>query len=271
MHIFKSCKVNEKFLNSTIAIGNFDGVHIGHQAVINKAKEVSKKTKTKLGILTFEPHPKCYFNKKYEFFRLTPFREKFKILKQSGLDFMINLKFDRAFLNTSALDFLKNNLVEKLRVQNVVTGFDFVFGNNKIGNVNFMKKFVEKTKLFHFFMVPEVKIKPHIEVSSSSIRNLIRAGKIKEANSLLTRDWEISGRVARGEKKAREIGFRTANIKASKFCDIRYGVYMVSVKFDNINPNKIFLGIANYGIKPTFNKKTPLLEAHILLFQEKFY
>ena len=156
MHIFKSCKVDKKFLNSTIAIGNFDGVHIGHEAVINKAKEVSKKTKTKLGVLTFEPHPKCYFNKKYEFFRLTPFREKFKILKQSGLDFMINLKFDRAFLNTSALAFLKDNLVEKLRVQNVVTGFDFVFGNNKIGNVNFMKKFVEETKLFHFFICETV-------------------------------------------------------------------------------------------------------------------
>ncbi|MFL2661037.1 MAG: riboflavin biosynthesis protein RibF [Alphaproteobacteria bacterium] len=271
MHIFKSCKISEEFLNSTIAIGNFDGVHIGHQAVINKAKEISKKKQTKLGVLTFEPHPKCYFNKKNNFFRLTPFREKFKILKQTGLDFMINLKFNRAFLKTSALDFLKNNLVDKLRVSNVVTGFDFVFGNNQIGNVSFIKKFAEETRLFNFFMVPEVKTTPHIEVSSSSIRNFIRQGKIEEANSLLTRNWQISGRVAKGEKKAREIGFRTANIKAEKFCDILYGVYMVSVKFDNKITDKIFLGIANYGIKPTFNKKSPLLEVHIFDFNNEIY
>ncbi len=271
MHIFRSCRVRKEFFNSTIAIGNFDGVHIGHKAVIDKAKEISEKTKTKLGVLTFEPHPKCYFNKKYNFFRLTPFREKFKILKQTGLDFMINLKFNKTFLKTSALDFLKNNLVEKLRVSNVVTGFDFVFGNNQIGNVNFMKKFVDETRSFNFFMVPEVKMKSHEDVSSSSIRTLIRHGKIKEANSLLTRNWQISGRVTKGEKKAREIGFRTANIMAEKFCDILYGVYMVSVKFDNKLLEKKFIGIANYGIKPTFNKTAPLLEVHIFDFDNEIY
>lgn len=271
MHIFKSCRISEEFLNSTIAIGNFDGVHIGHQAVINKALDISKKTKTKLGVLTFEPHPKCYFKKNYDFFRLTPFREKLKIFKQIGLDFMINLKFDQKFLKTSAFDFLEKNLVEKLRVSNVVTGFDFVFGNNQVGNVDLIKSFVKKKQSFHFFMVPEVKIKPFADVSSSKIRNFLRHGKILEANALLTRNWEISGRVIKGEQKAREIGFRTANIKSTKFCDILHGVYMVSVRFDKKQTEKEFLGIANYGIKPTFKKKTPLLEVHIFDFDNEIY
>ena len=271
MRIFKSCKISAEFLNSTIAIGNFDGVHVGHQAVINKAIDISKKTKTRLGVLTFEPHPKCYFNKKYDFFRLTPFREKFKIFKQIGLDFMINLKFDKKFLKTSAFDFLEKNLVERLKVHNVVTGFDFVFGNNRVGNVDFIKSFVKENQSFHFFMVPEVKIIPFKDVSSSNIRNFLRHGKIKEANALLTRDWQISGRVVKGEKKAREIGFRTANIKSTNFCDILYGVYMVSIKFDKKKPEKEFLGIANYGIKPTFNKNKPLLEVHIFDFNNDIY
>ena len=120
-------------------------------------------------------------------------------------------------------------------------------------------------------MVPEVKIIPFEDVSSSNIRNFLRRGKIKEANALLTRNWQISGRVVKGEKKAREIGFRTANIKSTKFCDILYGVYMVSIKFDKKKSKKEFLGIANYGIKPTFNKTKPLLEVHIFDFENDIY
>ena len=163
MRIFRSFKVSKDFMNSTIAIGNFDGVHKGHQAVINEAKKIAKNKRTKIGVLTFEPHPKCYFRKKYDFFRLTPFRDKLEILSLAKVDFIVNIKFNAKFLKKSASEFIKNHLVKDLGVKAVVTGFDFVFGNNKVGNVNYMKEYVNKTNDFEFFVVSEVKNEGNLE------------------------------------------------------------------------------------------------------------
>ncbi len=258
-------------MNSTIAIGNFDGVHKGHQAVIEKAKQISQNKKTKLGVLTFEPHPKCYFRKKYDFFRLTPFREKSEILKKAKIDFLINIKFDEKFLSKSAIDFIKINLVNDLKVNTVVTGFDFVFGNKKVGNVNYLREYVKNTKDFEFFVVSEVRDEDSLEISSSNIRKFLREGDIENANNLLTRNWTISGSVIRGDKKARKIGFRTANLKTHRYCNIRNGVYLVTMKLPRNNDQRKFFGIANFGIKPTFNKKKPLLEVHIFDFHNNLY
>ncbi len=270
MRIFRSFKVSTDFLNSTIAIGNFDGVHRGHQAVINEAKKIAKKKKTKIGVLTFEPHPKCYFRKKYDFFRLTPFRDKFEILSLAKIDFIVNIKFDVKFLKKSASEFIKNHLVKDLNVKAVVTGFDFVFGNNKVGDVDYMREYVNKTNDFEFFVVSEVKNEGNLEVSSSNIRKFLRNGDIMQANQLLTRKWTISGIVVEGERKAREFGFRTANIKMNDYCDIRKGVYLVSLELGGNYKKKLF-GVANFGVKPTFNKTQPLLEVHILKFQDDIY
>ena len=206
MRIFRSFKVSKDFMNSTIAIGNFDGVHKGHQAVINEAKKIAKNKRTKIGVLTFEPHPKCYFRKKYDFFRLTPFRDKLEILSLAKVDFIVNIKFNSKFLKKSASEFIKNHLVKDLSVKAVVTGFDFVFGNNKVGNVNYMKEYVNKTNDFEFFVVSEVKNEGNLEVSSSNIRKFLRSGEIEQANQLLTRKWTVSGIVIQGERKARELG-----------------------------------------------------------------
>ena len=270
MRIFRSFKVSKDFMNSTIAIGNFDGVHRGHQAVIDEAKRIAKKKKTKIGVLTFEPHPKCYFRKKYDFFRLTPFRDKLEILSLSKIDFIVNIKFNSKFLTKSASEFIKNHLVKDLSVKAVVTGFDFVFGNNKVGNVNYMKEYVNKTNDFEFFVVSEVKNEGNLEVSSSNIRKFLRSGEIEQANQLLTRKWTVSGIVIEGERKARELGFRTANIKMNDYCDIRKGVYLVSLDIGDSYKQKLF-GIANFGVKPTFNKTKPLLEVHIFKFQDNIY
>ena len=131
MKVFRSFRLPEKYYNSSLAIGNFDGVHIGHQAVIKTAKLVANKKKSKLGVLTFEPHPKCFFAKKYDYFRLTTFREKYLILKKFNIDFMITIKFNSNFLKISADDFIIKQLVGQLHVGDVITGFDFVFGNKK--------------------------------------------------------------------------------------------------------------------------------------------
>ena len=195
MRIFRSFNITKEYTNSTIAIGNFDGVHKGHQAVIEKAKKISQNKKTKLGVLTFEPHPKCYFRKKYDFFRLTPLREKLEILKKKEIDFLINIRFNSKFLKKSAIDFIKLNLVNDLKVNTVVTGFDFVFGNKKVGNVNYLREYVDKTNVFEFFVVSEVRDKDNIEISSSNIRKFLRGGDLQNANNLLTRNWTISGSV----------------------------------------------------------------------------
>ena len=271
MRVFRTTKIPQEYMNSTIAIGNFDGVHQGHQAVINTAKKNSKTKNTKFGVLTFEPHPKCYFNKQYDYFRLTPFREKFEIFKLAKIDFLINIKFDHTFLNKTAISFIEIDLIKNLRVNTVVTGFDFVFGNKKMGNVKYINDYVNKTKAFNFIVVPEVRNSDNVEISSSNIRALLKKGDLDQANDLLTRKWSITGNIQKGEKKARQIGFRTANIKTNKFCQIRRGVYSVILKIPKVFGQKKLFGIANFGIKPTFNKTNPLLEVHIFNFENDIY
>ena len=150
MKVFRSFKLPEPYHKAALAIGNFDGIHKGHFAVINKAKHIAKEKKLKLGILTFEPHPKSFFRKQYDFFRLTNFREKFLILKNHKIDFLVNIKFNSDFLKISADKFILNNLINELKVSDVITGFDFVFGNNKKGDVELMKSYSDKTKKFEY-------------------------------------------------------------------------------------------------------------------------
>ena len=270
MKVFRSFTIPKKFNNSVIAIGNFDGLHIGHQEVINEAKKISLNLKKKVGVMTFEPHPKSFFKKKYDFFRLTPFRMKYELLKKKRLDFMLNIKFDKNFMKISSLDFIEKILLKDLKAYHIVTGFDFVFGNRQTGNVNVLRDFCRSSKKLKFTEIEEKKMDGS-EVSSSHIRDLLRSGKIEKANKILSKKWTIVGRVLKGEKKAREIGFKTANMSVNSFCDICYGVYAVLVQLPEEISNKIFYGIANYGIKPTFMKKIPILEVHIFNFSEEIY
>ncbi len=270
MKVFRSFTIPKKFNNSVIAIGNFDGLHIGHREVINEAKKISINLKKKVGVMTFEPHPKSFFQKKYDFFRLTPFRMKYELLKKKRLDFMLNIKFDKNFMKTSSLDFIEKILLKDLKACHIVTGFDFVFGNRQTGNVDVLRDFCRSSKKLKFTEIEEKKMNGS-EVSSSLIRDLLRSGKIEKANKILSNKWTIVGRVLKGEKKAREIGFKTANMSVNSFCDICYGVYAVLVQLPEEISNKIFYGIANYGVKPTFMKKIPILEVHIFNFSEEIY
>ena len=270
MKVFRSFSIPEKFNNSVIAIGNFDGLHIGHQEVINEAKKISLNLKKKVGVMTFEPHPKSFFKKKYDFFRLTPFRMKYELLKKKRLDFMLNIKFDKNFMKISSLDFIEKILLKDLKAYHIVTGFDFVFGNRQTGNVDFLRDFCRSSNKLKFTEIEEKKLDGS-EVSSSLIRDLLRGGKIEKANKILSREWTIVGRVLKGENKAREIGFKTANMSVNSYCDICYGVYAVLIQLPEEISNKMFYGIANYGVKPTFMKKTPILEVHIFNFSQEIY
>ena len=270
MKVFRSFSIPKKFNDSVIAIGNFDGLHLGHQEVINEAKKISLKFKKKFGVMTFEPHPKSFFQKKYEFFRLTPFRMKYELLKKKKLDFMLNIKFDKNFMSISSLDFIEKILLEDLKASHVVTGFDFVFGNKQTGNVDVLRNFCKSSKKLEFTEIKEKKMDGS-EVSSSLIRELLRKGEIEKANQILSRKWTVVGRVLNGEKKARKIGFKTANMRLNSYCDICFGVYKVLIELPEEISKKKFYGIANYGVKPTFMKKTPLLEVHIFDFNKEIY
>ena len=161
-------------------------------------------------MLTFEPHPKCYFKKEFFFFRLSPFRIKYLLLKEMGIDFMLNIKFNSNLVNLKPKEFIEDILVKNLNVSHVVTGFDFVFGNNQSGNVKTMNSYSKETDDFLFTEVPEFRIKKS-EISSSQIRNYLRNGKLRESNKMLSRNWQIISRVISGKKQARQLGFRTAN------------------------------------------------------------
>ena len=270
MKVFRSFTIPKNFNDSVIAIGNFDGLHLGHRAVINEAKKISLNLKKKVGVMTFEPHPKSFFQKKYEFFRLTPFRMKYELLKKNKVDFMLNIKFDKNLMKISSLDFIEKILLKDLKACHIVTGFDFVFGNRQTGNVNVLRNFCRSSKELKFTEIEEKKMDGS-EVSSSFIRDLLRSGEIEKANKLLSKKWTVIGRVLKGEKKAREIGFKTANMSVNSFCNICYGVYAVLVELPKEISNKIFYGIANYGVKPTFMKKMPILEVHIFNFNKEIY
>ena len=269
MKVFRSFRIPKIFHNSVIAIGNFDGVHIGHQKVIKEAIRISKK-KIKVGVLTFEPHPKCYFKKEFFFFRLSPFRIKYLLLKEMGVDFMLNIKFNLNLVNLKPKEFIEDILVKNLNVSHVVTGFDFVFGNNQSGNVKTMNSYSKETDNFLFTEVPEFRVKK-LEISSSQIRNYLRNGKLRESNKMLSRNWQIISRVISGKKQARQLGFRTANMKINEYCNMSHGVYFVKVEVLNSNFKKTFKGVANYGVKPTFDKNEPLLEVHLFDFNENIY
>ena len=270
MKVFRSFSIPKKFNDSVIAIGNFDGLHLGHQEVINEAQKISLKFKKKVGVMTFEPHPKSFFQKKYEFFRLTPFRMKYELLKKKKLDFMLNIKFDKNFMSISPLDFIEKILLEDLKASHIVTGFDFVFGNKQTGNVDVLRNFCKSSKKLEFTEIKEKKIDGS-EVSSSLIRELLRKGEIEKANQILSRKWTVVERVLSGEKKARKIGFKTANMRLNSYCDICFGVYKVLIELPEEISKKKFFGIANYGVKPTFMKKNPLLEVHIFDFNKEIY
>ena len=271
MELIRLSRIVNKAKNSIVAIGNFDGVHIGHQEVINFAKSISKKKKKSLSVITFEPHPKCFFKKQYENFRITPFRVKYEEIKKLGVDFYFNFKFPQTFSNISANSFIEDILIKKMQVSHIVTGFDFVFGHKQQGDTKLLESISISNNAFKFSEVKEFKKNKIIEVSSSKIREFLKAGDLKSSKEILGRDWSIQARVVRGKSLGRKIGFPTANIILKRYCDLCFGVYAVEIRFKKDFFKSTFKGVANYGIKPTFLNNEPLLEINIFDFDKDIY
>jgi len=252
---------------SIILIGNFDGLHLGHQKLFRVAESYKKKYNLKIGVVNFDPMPKMFFNKSLKNFKLSNINQKIKLLSNLKVDFVITKKFDKKFSKIKASNFVIQILNKKLSSKFIFVSNNFRFGNKREGNVNLLKKY---EKLFNYKVVkPEPLIKSKKIVSSSLIRNLLEKGKLNRANNLLNRNWSIQGIVRKGRQIGKKIGFPTCNIDIQDYVLAKPGVYAVKVL--RKNNNKYLKGIANLGYRPTFNQKKILLEVHLFNFSGNLY
>ena len=265
MKIFKTTSISKNYKNSILAIGNFDGIHVGHKKVLREAFKKAKKEKKKFGLLTFEPVPVMFFNKKLNNHRLDLLPQKILNLKKEKLDFVIIQKFNKKFSKLSYKDFIYRILFKKIKCKFLYVSKNFKFGNKREGDVSKLKKF-EKNFSYKTIITPPLKQKKKT-ISSTIIRKLIKSGEIKKANYLLNRKWEIIGKVIKGSQRGRKIGFPTCNILLKKYIIPKFGVYAVNVKINNISKK----GIANIGYRPTFNGKKLLLEVNIFGIKKNLY
>ena len=265
MKTYNKLYLNQKHRSGVIAIGNFDGIHLGHQKVINEAKKKAKKNKLPFGLMTFEPVPVMFFNKKIKNHRINSLEQKKEQLKKLKLDFLIIIKFNKNFSSLSAEEFIKKIIHKKTSCRFLYVSKNFRFGFKRKGNIKTLKKH-EKQYNFKNVIVKPFKTKRKI-ISSTIIRNKIRKGQIEEVNKLLNRNWSIEGKVIKGQKRGRKIGFPTCNLRLNSYVIPRLGVYAVKVKTNNISNN----GIANIGYRPTFKGQNLLLETNIFGINKNLY
>ena len=264
---YNNFKISNIHKNSILLVGNFDGLHLGHQKLFNLAKKYKKNFKLKIGVVTFEPIPKMYFNTKLTHFRILSISQKVKILEKLGSDFLITKKFDKKFSKMKSHSFIKEVLYKKLKAKYIFVSNNFRFGNKRKGNVNELIN-NEKNYKYKIIKPKPLKFKNKI-ISSTLIRKLLSKGKIEFVNKLLNRNWSIDGKVEKGRQLGKKIGFPTCNIDIKNYVLAKPGVY--AVKIYQKNKNFSLKGIANLGCRPTFNQKKILLEVHIFNFYGNLY
>ena len=265
MKIYNNADLNQKHHKGVIAIGNFDGIHLGHQKVINEAKKKAKKNKLPFGIMTFEPVPVMFFNSKIKNHRINSLKQKKSQLKKLKLDFLIIIKFNKRFSSLTAEQFIKKIIYNKTKCKFLYVSKNFKFGFKRQGNIQTLKK-CEKLYNYKSLITKPYKINKKI-ISSTIIRKKITNGKIQEINKILNREWCVEGKVIKGQKRGRKIGFPTCNVELNDYIIPRLGVYSVKVKWSKFNKK----GIANIGYRPTFNGQNLLLEVNIFGINKNLY
>ncbi len=250
---------------AVVAIGNFDGVHRGHREVIAAAQTRARSLGRPVAALTFTPHPRAFLRPQEPLFLLNDERSKLRLLSATGLDGAIIFTFNSVLAATPAEDFIEKILVGQLRIGGAAIGFDFHFGKNRGGSPDFLRAQGKR----HGFAVDIV---PPLEdegrpVSSGAIRTALTAGKVVEAAELLGAPWFVSGQVIHGEKRGRELGFPTANIKLDPSCALKHGIYAVRVSVDGA----LYDGVASFGRRPTFDNGAALLEVYLFDFVGDLY
>ena len=262
--------VPEEARGAVVALGNFDGVHLGHQAVIAAAAKLARQHRAPLGVITFEPHPRAFFKPDQPPFRLTPFRLKMRHLQALGVAYAFNLTFDRDMAAKTAEAFVTEVLVRGLKVAQVVIGYDFCFGKNRGGNAEVLREFGQS----HGFGVTTVAAAAEgggAVYSSTLVRERLLAGDPLGAAQALDRPWEIEGRVEHGDRRGRLLGFPTANVALGEFMHPRLGVYAVKAAVDTGAAPRWIDGVANLGRRPTVGGERVQLETHLFDVAEDLY
>ena len=267
VRLYKNFEIAKIHKGSIILIGNFDGVHLGHQKLFKLAKSYKKKYNLKIGVINFDPMPKMFFNKSLKNFRLSSIDQKLNLLSNLGVDFIITKKFDKTFSKTKSINFLKKILSNKLKARFIFVSNNFRFGNKREGDVKFLIR--NENKYNYKVVKPKPLMIDKKIVSSSLIRSYLEKGFLGRANRLLDKKWSIDGVVQKGRQVGKKIGFPTCNIDIKDYVLAKPGVYAVRVLRKN-NP-KILKGIANLGFRPTFNQKKILLEVHLFHFAGNLY
>ena len=258
--------VKNKFIkNSIIAIGNFDGVHRGHQEIFKLGKKIAKKNKTKFGVVTFSPLPSEFFQKQKNNNRITRDDIKIDLLKKNKVNFVFVCNFNKKFSNISAEQFVKDTIVKKLNATYVLVGKNFRFGHKRKGSVSLLKKY---GKIYNY-KVLDLKLSKQnkVKISSTRIRSAIEQGNLELATKLLGRNWSIKEKVVPGRKVGRSLGFRTANIEIKNNINPKTGVYAVRALVNN----KKYAGVANFGVAPTFSRNKMVLEINLFKKIPPFY
>ena len=247
------------------AVGNFDGVHRGHRAVLGLTGELARAAGRPSAVLTFEPHPADYFAGKPVVFRLTPFEEKAAALRDCGVDGVVSLSFGADLAGLSAQGFVAEVLVARLGVSAVVVGADFHFGKGRSGSPDFLRRAGEAQG---FRVIVADKVEEQGEaVSSSLIRRALERGDVTTAEHMLGRRYRVGGEVIGGQRLGRTLGVPTANIALAPTNRLAFGVYAVRVRLGE----RVFGGVASFGVRPTVDNGPPLLETYILDFAEDIY
>jgi riboflavin kinase/FMN adenylyltransferase len=250
---------------AVVAIGNFDGVHRGHRAVIGAALARAHALGRKAAALTFSPHPRLFFRPQDTLFQLASARDRLRLLAATGLDGAIVMTFDAQLAATSAQDFVQRILVERFGIGGAAIGFDFHFGQNRAGSPGYLT--VQGARLgFSVDIVAPLEDEGR-PVSSGAVRAALSQGKVVEAAELLGAPWFASGEVMHGDKRGRELGFPTANIKLDPSCGLKHGIYAVRVGIGAERHD----GVASFGVRPMFDNGAPLLEVFLFDFDGDLY
>jgi riboflavin kinase / FMN adenylyltransferase len=252
---------------AVVALGNFDGVHLGHRALLMEAKRIAAELKRPLAVLVFEPNPREFFRPNDPPFRLTPFRAKARLLSELGVDLLIVLTFDAQMAAMAPQDFVLDVLVNELAVSHVVVGKDFRFGKGRGGDAAVLG-YMGEMEGFGTTVFAPVFAEGSVKISSTDIRTALKAGRPDEAARLLGHWWRVEGHVAPGEKRGRLLGYPTANLKLEHTLQPAFGIYAVRAQLPD---GRVFDGAASFGIRPTFALDSPLLEVHLFDFSGDLY
>src|SRR4030088_228601 len=250
---------------AVVAMGNFDGVHLGHRAVIAASLEMARHHGAPAFAVTFEPHPRHFFSPNTPQFRLTDESGKLRLLAGTGLAGAVVMTFDKVRAGTTAQDFIHHDLIERLGISGIAVGYDFHFGKGRVGSPSLLVKETPRLRI-------EGDVQPHIDiaerpVSSSAIRMALAEGQIEDATLMLGGPWFVSGLVIHGEKRGRDLGYPTANIRLDKNCGLKHGIYAVRVG----RGAERYDGVASFGRRPTFDNGAPLLEIFLFDFDGALY